>query len=38
MDKGNSIDRLWSVEDVWVLAASGGESAQPTTKEALRLL
>jgi hypothetical protein len=30
--------RLWSVEDVWILAASGGESPQPTTKEALRLL
>jgi hypothetical protein len=30
--------RLWSVEDVWVLAASGGESPQPTTQEALRLL
>jgi hypothetical protein len=30
--------RLWSVEDVWVLAAVGGEQAQPTPKEALRLL
>jgi hypothetical protein len=30
--------RLWSIEDVWVLAASGGESPQPTAKEALRLL
>jgi polyphosphate glucokinase len=30
--------RLWSVEDVWVLAASGGESPQPTAKEALRML
>jgi hypothetical protein len=30
--------RLWSVEDIWVLAASGGESPQPTAKEALRLL
>jgi hypothetical protein len=30
--------RLWSVEDVWVLAASGGESPQPSTQEALRLL
>ena len=30
--------RLWSVEDVWVLAASGGETAQPTAREALRLL
>jgi hypothetical protein len=30
--------RLWSVEDVWVLAASGGDSPQPTAQEALRLL
>jgi hypothetical protein len=30
--------RLWSVEDVWVLAAEGGESPQPTPQEALRLL
>src|SRR4029079_15667704 len=30
--------RLWSVEDVWVLAASGGESPQPTAREALRML
>ncbi len=30
--------RLWSVEDVWVLAAPGGESPQPTAQEALRLL
>jgi polyphosphate glucokinase len=30
--------RLWSVEDVWVLAASGGETPQPTTQEALRML
>jgi polyphosphate glucokinase len=30
--------RLWSVEDVWVLAASGGESPQPTAQEALRML
>jgi hypothetical protein len=30
--------RLWSVEDVWVLAVSGGESPQPTAQEALRLL
>jgi polyphosphate glucokinase len=30
--------RLWSVEDVWVLAASGGESPQPTAQEALRVL
>ncbi|MCI0457387.1 MAG: hypothetical protein L0Z62_10500 [Gemmataceae bacterium] len=30
--------RLWSVEDVWVLAALGGESPQPTVQEAVRLL
>jgi hypothetical protein len=30
--------RLWCVEDVWVLAASGGESPQPTAQEALRVL
>lgn len=30
--------RLWSVEDVWVLAAVGGDTPQPTTKEALRML
>jgi polyphosphate glucokinase len=30
--------RLWSLEDVWVLAASGGESSHPTAKEALRML
>jgi polyphosphate glucokinase len=30
--------RLWSLEDVWVLAASGGEMPQPTTQEALRML
>ncbi len=30
--------RLWSLEDSWVLAASGGESSQPTPQEALRLL
>jgi polyphosphate glucokinase len=30
--------RLWSVEDVWVLAASGGESPQPTAQESLRVL
>jgi hypothetical protein len=30
--------RLWSVEDVWVLAAPGGESPQPTAQEALRML
>jgi polyphosphate glucokinase len=30
--------RLWSVEDVWVLAAAGGESPQPTVQETLRML
>jgi hypothetical protein len=30
--------RLWSVEDAWIMAAPGGESAQPTAQEALRLL
>ncbi len=30
--------RLWAVEDVWVLAAIGGESPQPTAQEALRVL
>jgi polyphosphate glucokinase len=30
--------RLWSAEDVWVLAASGGETSQPTAQEALRVL
>lgn len=30
--------RLWSVEDVWVLAAPGGESPHPTLQEAVRLL
>ncbi len=30
--------RRWSAEDVWVLAASGGESPQPTASEALRVL
>ena len=30
--------RLWSVEDVWVLAVSGGESPNPTAQEALRML
>jgi polyphosphate glucokinase len=30
--------RLWSVEDVWVLAAVGGEMPQPSTQEALRML
>jgi hypothetical protein len=30
--------RLWSAEDVWVLAASGGESPQLTAQEALRVL
>jgi predicted NBD/HSP70 family sugar kinase len=30
--------RLWSVEDVWVLAATGGEEPQPTAREVLRML
>jgi hypothetical protein len=30
--------RLWSADDVWVLAAPGGESPQPTAQEALRVL
>ncbi|MBY0230101.1 MAG: hypothetical protein K2W96_12535, partial [Gemmataceae bacterium] len=30
--------RLWNVEDAWVMAASGGEYAEPTAKEALRLI
>jgi polyphosphate glucokinase len=30
--------RLWSVDDAWVMAAPGGESPQPSTQEALRLL
>src|SRR5205814_10198218 len=30
--------RLWSVDDVWVLAAIGGESPEPTTQEARRVL
>jgi polyphosphate glucokinase len=30
--------RLWSVEDAWVMATPGGESAQPTAQEALRLI
>jgi len=30
--------RLWSLEDIWVLAAYGGESSHPTAKEALRML
>jgi len=30
--------RLWSVEDAWVMAAQGGETDQPTTEEALRLI
>ena len=30
--------RLWGVGDTWVLAASGGESAQPTASEALRMI
>ena len=30
--------RLWSVEDVWVLAASGDETPRVTAQEAVRLL
>jgi len=30
--------RVWNVDDVWVLAASGGETPQPTAQEALRML
>ena len=30
--------RLWSVEDVWVLAASGGETPHAAAQEAVRLL
>lgn len=30
--------RLWGLEDVWVLAAYGGESSHPTAKEALRMI
>jgi polyphosphate glucokinase len=30
--------RLWNVEDVWVLAAYGGEHSEPTAREALRML
>jgi hypothetical protein len=30
--------RLWGIEDVWVLAAYGGESSHPTAKEALRMI
>ena len=30
--------RLWSADDVWVLAASGGDSPQPTPQEGLRVL
>jgi len=30
--------RVWSVEDVWVLAASGGDSPQPTIQEGVRML
>jgi polyphosphate glucokinase len=30
--------RLWGMEDVWALVAYGGEHAQPTAKEALRML
>jgi hypothetical protein len=30
--------RLWGLEDVWVLAAYGGESSHPTAREALRMI
>ena len=30
--------RLWGVGDTWVMAAPGGESAQPTASEALRMI
>ncbi len=30
--------RLWSVEDVWVLAAYGGDSKHPSMQEAVRVL
>lgn len=30
--------RLWGLEDVWVLAAYGGEHSQPTAGEALRMI
>jgi len=30
--------RLWGIEDVWVLAAPGGETSHPTMQEALRML
>lgn len=30
--------RVWSVDDIWVLAASGGETPHPTAQEALRVL
>ncbi len=30
--------RLWSVEDVWVLAVIGGESPEPSAQESLRVL
>jgi hypothetical protein len=30
--------RLWGLEDVWVLAAYGGESSHPTAQEALRMI
>jgi polyphosphate glucokinase len=31
-------NRLWGLEDVWVLAAYGGEPSHPTPKEALKML
>ena len=30
--------RLWGLEDVWVLAAYGGEHSHPTAREALRMI
>jgi len=30
--------RVWNVDDVWVLAASGGEFTQPTVQEGVRML
>ena len=30
--------RLWSIEDVWVLAAPGGEDPQTRAQEPLRIL
>jgi hypothetical protein len=30
--------RVWGIEDIWILAAPGGESPHPTMQEALRML